>query len=352
MNKLKSMYIEVTSVCNMNCPYCYNNSGCKGTYLDKKYVFDLIDQCYKNKISEITISGGEPFLHPNIMDFIKYANNKQIHVRIISNLSTIKTDTAIEILKHGNYFQLTLDSTDEKENDSIRGKGCYKKIIELLEKAKKVNLSKRIVLRMNLSKKNVNKIDSFINLSIFYGVKHVSIAFIANCGRGQEYEYAFSYQHTLSEMIGIMEKLKVLSIKLKETIDISYNNLEEQRSCPLFNLGDIEINPRIDPNGNVFFCGYFFGEENSLGNISNNSVDEIINSKDFHCFKEKVQKRKQNNKCEVCLFNKICSCGCPAISFMNTNNIFNIDNQCKMIKYFIKNNFRKKRGLLNNKNER
>lgn len=351
MNKLKSMYIEITSKCNMNCPYCYNDSKCKGTFLNKEYVLDLINQCHNNKISEITISGGEPFLHPDIMDFIKYANNKQIHVRIISNLSTIKSETAIEILKHGNYFQLTLDSTDENENDSIRGKGCYKKIIKLLEDAKNNNLSKNIVLRMNLSKKNVDKIHSFIDLSIFYGIKHVSISFIANCGRGHNYEHAFSYQNTLPQMVKIMEDLKTLSFKLKETLDISYNDLEKQRSCPLFNLGDIEINPRIDPNGDVFFCGYFFGKENILGNISNNSVNEIINSTKFYSFKEKVQKRKQNNKCEICAFNKICSCGCPAISFMNTNNILDIDTQCKMIKYFIKNKFKQQKGLINNKNE-
>lgn len=152
MNKLKSVYIEITSKCNMNCPYCYNNSTFEGTFLSKEKFFDLIDQCKNNKIPEITISGGEPFLHPNIIDFIKYANDKHIYVRIISNLSMVNLDVAIEILKHGNFFQLTLDSTDEYENDSIRGKGCYQKVVNLLECAKNNNLTKRIVLRMNLGK--------------------------------------------------------------------------------------------------------------------------------------------------------------------------------------------------------
>lgn len=73
-------------------------------YNEDKIFFDLIDQCKKNNISEIIISGGEPFLHPNIVDIIKYANNKHIHVRIISNLTMVSLEIAIEILRHGNFF--------------------------------------------------------------------------------------------------------------------------------------------------------------------------------------------------------------------------------------------------------
>lgn len=146
-------------------------------------------------------------------------------------------------------------------------------------------------------------------------------------------------------MIDVMENLKKLSNDLKDKIDISYNNLEEQRSCPLFREDDIEINPRIDSQGDVFFCGYFYGKENVIGNIYKNSLKEIINSQELSTFKEIIKQRKNNKKCEVCVFKKICSCGCPAISFMNTNNILDINTQCKMIKFFIKNEFKQKKDF-------
>lgn len=342
MNSLKSMYIEITSKCNMNCPYCYNDSTCSGDYLSKNLFFDLINQGVENSLSEITISGGEPFLYKDIDELIKYANKNHIRARIITNLTIVNIDNAIEILRHGNFFQLTLDSTVEEENDKIRGKNTFKKTLELLERAKLLGLSKQIVLRMNLSKSNVNRIQSFINLAINYNIKHITIAFIANSGRGSDYKLAYNYNESLFEMIGIMEKLKSLSSQYKDIIDINYNNLEEQRSCPLFNNSDIEVNPRIDAKGNVFFCGYFFGDENILGNINNQKLLEIINSNQFYLFKQKVQSRKNNKKCETCIFNKLCCCGCPAVSYMNTNNIYDIDTQCKMIKYFMKNKIKEK----------
>lgn len=329
----------------MNCPYCYNDSSSKGIFLNKDSVFDLINQCELNKISEITISGGEPFLHPNVMDFIEYANSKQIKVRIISNLSVVSFEDSVKILKQGNFFQLTLDSTNEIENDSIRGRGCYQKIVNLLQYAKNNNLTKRILLRMNLGKNNVHRIKSFIDFSISFGIKHISIAFIANCGRGHEYDYAFNYKDSLPEMVSIMENLKMLSNKFDNIIDISYNNLEKQRSCPLFSRGDLEINPRVSPNGDVFFCSYFFDESNSIGNIYKNTINQIINSKELENFRITIQQRMNNEKCKVCAFKRMCSGGCPAVSFMNTNNILDVSTQCKMIKYFIKNEIKQKRGL-------
>lgn len=343
MNKLKSVYVEITSKCNIKCPYCYNNSSGTGVFLKKDVIFSLIDQCFENNISEITISGGEPFLHPDIFNIIQYANEKHILVRIITNLSLISLETALSVLKSKNYFQLTIDSIDEFENDLTRGKGCFKKIMDLLQKAKDEGLSKRIVLRMNVGKNNIQRIDPFINLAIKYGIKHTSIAFIANCGRGSDYKYSLSYDESLNEMINVMTHLKQKAEDLKDIIDIAYNNLEEQRSCPIFNNNDIEINPRIDSSGNVFFCGYFFGNENIIGNVYKDNIANIINSKELKSFNMRVRKRKENQKCKQCVFNKVCCGGCPAISYINTLDILNVDTQCKMIKYFLKNKIKERK---------
>lgn len=330
----------------MNCPYCYNNSSFNGTFLNKEKILNIIDQCFRVKIREITISGGEPFLHPNIYEIIDYANSKNIKVRIITNLSLVRLEDGLKILKAGNYFQLTLDSTDKIQNDGLRGLGTFDRTVSFLEAANKEGISKQIVLRMNLSKLNLDKVVDFINLSLKFKIKHISVAFIANCGRGKNYEYAFSYNKDLNQMIEIMQKLKKFSSELKEKIDINYNNLEDQVSCPIFTKGSISLNPRIDPVGDVFFCGYFFGKENALGNVFDKELEEIINSSTFQKFCEKVRERKNNKRCDSCLYNKVCSCGCPAISYMNSDNILDIDTQCSMIKTFMKNRIKRNKGLI------
>ena len=71
--KFKKIYIEITNACNLNCPFCIKNKR-KINYMtfdDYKEVINKI----KNHTKEIYMHIlGEPLLHPEIANFIEYAN--------------------------------------------------------------------------------------------------------------------------------------------------------------------------------------------------------------------------------------------------------------------------------------
>ena len=335
-NILIGIYVELTNKCNRNCPYCYNDSGNKTQFIDTNDFYKIIDECKENNISQITLSGGEPFLHPNIMDFIKYANSVKIFVKIITNLSLISVNDVVELLKKGNSIQITLDSPNEKNNDFTRGYGSYNKTLEILNKIKDSNLTDKIFLRMNLHKKNIDDIDQFIDFSIHYNLKNVAITLLAKTGRGISFPYTYDYNESMIEIMHIVKKLKAKKNQFSDILNISYSNLEDQRGCIIFQNDGLKIIPKIDPYGNVYFCSYFFGDENILGNIHQSSLLEIINSTKLEKFIKKIRNRPQNNDCINCSFNKICLCGCPAVSYMHTNNTQEKNDQCQLIKFFIK----------------
>ena len=336
MQLLSGVYLEITNKCNRCCPYCYNDSGARQQFLDKNLIFKVIDECRQNKIDQITVSGGEPFLHPDINEIIDYANANKISVKIISNLSLVTTTEVINFLNSGNFVQVTLDSTNKTKNDFTRGEGSYDSIIDLLEEAKDT-CSSSIFLRMNLYKSNIEDIQNFIDFAIKYNIKHVAIAFLAKSGRGNDFPLIYDYNDSMLEMSKIVDDLKNKKEYYKNELDISYSNLEDQRGCAIFNVGDLNVVPRIDPFGDVFFCSYFFGSENILGNIHSNSLLKILNSKKMNDFINKIRKRRENEDCIKCAFNKICLCGCPAVSFMHSNNTQYKDDQCNLIKFFLKN---------------
>lgn len=340
LNKLSGVYVELTNKCNKFCPYCYNDSGDKCTYLDMNSILKIIDECKLNHIDQITLSGGEPYLHPNIHYIIQYANKKNILIKVITNLSLITINETIEFLKNGNFIQLTLDSPHEEKNDKTRGVGSYAKIIQLLKRTKKMKINENIYIRMNLYKDNVQDIQDFINLCLNYKIKHVAITFLAKSGRGSSFSLAYNFNQSMNEVVNIVNFLKQKKEEYDKVVDISYSNLEDQRGCVIFRRNNLKVVPRIDPDGNVYFCSYFFGNENILGNIKSSTLSEIINSDKMSSFINKVITRVKNDDCTSCSFNKICLCGCPAVSYMNTNNIYNKEDQCKLIKNFIKNSLK------------
>jgi organic radical activating enzyme len=92
-NDIQKIVLHSTDMCNLNCKYCsrgipFNKS--KKSYLASEFIPWLNFLTKKGIIFKtITISGGEPFLHPNIFDFIdelKYNDPNKV-IRLITNFS-------------------------------------------------------------------------------------------------------------------------------------------------------------------------------------------------------------------------------------------------------------------------
>ena len=67
---LNGCYIEITSNCNLRCIHCYNESGELRDQISVE-AFKIVLGCYDNpKKASITLSGGEPLLHPQVWKFI------------------------------------------------------------------------------------------------------------------------------------------------------------------------------------------------------------------------------------------------------------------------------------------
>ena len=105
----------------------------------------------------------------------------------------------------------------------------------------------------------------------------------------------------------------------------------------LFGEGSLEIGPKVEPNGDVYICQLFSGKENVLGNIKYATLQEILASDKALQVVDRIRERKQiQSECAGCGFTDVCMCGCPAVSYNQTGNLFDKNDQCSMIKYFLK----------------
>ncbi len=97
---IKDLCFEIIQKCPNNCLFC---SSCSS--IDKENIIDLsvfkktIDHLIKlGGIKEISISGGEPFLHPDLFEMIKYCKDKGIKVILFtSGIKRKKKVTNLEL---------------------------------------------------------------------------------------------------------------------------------------------------------------------------------------------------------------------------------------------------------------
>ena len=128
--KFKKIYIEITNICNLNCSFCSKDKRIKKSISTKQFE-NILKKINKYTDYIYLHVKGEPLLHNNLKELLDlaYKYNKQVNITTNGVFLKEKTD----ILKHKAVRQIniSLHSENNKENylDDI-----YKEIDELKDK--------------------------------------------------------------------------------------------------------------------------------------------------------------------------------------------------------------------------
>jgi len=135
---ISSLQFELSSRCNERCIHCYipNDKKNHGFDMPIVKVKSILDEFAEMGGIHVTLSGGEAFLHKDLMEIVQYCREKDLKISILSNLISLKDDQ-LPILKAANLslIQVSLYSMDPEIHDSITTvKGSFEKTKAAIEK--------------------------------------------------------------------------------------------------------------------------------------------------------------------------------------------------------------------------
>lgn len=121
--------IEVNTACNLDCPICFAASGhhADGFSLTREQVAFMLDRfvAAEGEPDVLQLSGGEPTIHPEIIDFVGMAKARGIRV-VMLNTNGIRLARdprfAEEVARADAYVYLQLDGFEAATHLAIRGK--------------------------------------------------------------------------------------------------------------------------------------------------------------------------------------------------------------------------------------
>jgi 7,8-dihydro-6-hydroxymethylpterin dimethyltransferase len=140
---IKLPVFSITNDCNLDCPICftYNRPDIK-YYKSPEDTQKILDHIFdkKDKRQIINLTGGEPTLHPQLLDILNRCRDKGIE-RITMNTNGLRIaanpDFAQQIKDSGVQVVLSLDTLDKEKCIKIHGKDITQqklKTLEILEK--------------------------------------------------------------------------------------------------------------------------------------------------------------------------------------------------------------------------
>ncbi len=131
-----ALVLMLNSNCNMGCRHCSARDYMRrpSEPLSTEELMDIADQFVDMNGAALVITGGEPTLHPQLLEIIDHVPKDKAVVSMFTNGSRL-ADMADELLSAGLFAPLvSLDSSVEEEHDKRRGvKGAYREAVRGIE---------------------------------------------------------------------------------------------------------------------------------------------------------------------------------------------------------------------------
>ncbi len=311
---INEITFEIIQKCLNNCIYCSSNSNSYSSHITEFNIFKkVLDEAVELGLKRLCVSGGEPFLHPEIIPMIRYAKSKGIEVFVYS-CGIVEYDSKVfsipeNILQALSEIKLNkvifnLPASNEILYNRITGtQNRFRLLKDSMHSA--FNAGLYTEAHFVPTKINIGDIESTVNLAKKLNVKQVSFL------RLVVQERAFKNREMLMlseleehELKNVLKSIQVCHNDIKIRIGIPFSEKHESRKCRA-GLGKLII--RYD--GAVLPCeAYKYikcinnGHEIKPDNINNHSLREIyFNSEFLNTFRQEIKAfQTEDNSCEVC----------------------------------------------------
>ena len=265
---LRSIHFEVADACNERCIHCYIPNDHKKSVIDSALFYRIIEEGRKLNIIHVTLSGGEPLFHKDIIGFMKKCRELELSVNILSNL-TLLTDDMISEMKKNSLLsvQVSLYSMDASIHDSITQlKGSFERtkagILRLCNEGIPIQISCPIMKQ--------NK-DSYIDVLQWGWAHNIAVA--------TEPVIFASYDHSgdnIKNRLSIDEICEVLEVQMKlgyaESIHKTALNKEKMTgNDPICSVCRYSF--CVTADGKAFPCAGW--QNNIIGDLNHQTVQEI-----------------------------------------------------------------------------
>lgn len=133
------LFLSITNRCNLSCQGCWVTAGKNPTNLDVTTLNRVIDECRPLGARFFGLLGGEPLLHPGLMDLL--AAHPDCYFLVFTNGQLLDAEMAREFRRLGNVTPLVSIEGTELVSDQRRGgHGVYTKSLAALEHCRRERL--------------------------------------------------------------------------------------------------------------------------------------------------------------------------------------------------------------------
>jgi MoaA/NifB/PqqE/SkfB family radical SAM enzyme len=124
---------QLTNECNLACLHCIEESGPGKAFrdeLDRQQIFAILDQLAAKDVPYLSLSGGEPMLHPSFFDIVEHVCASGMQLKIETNAHHLDPASCARLKDLGvKAVQVSLDGATRETFNRMRVRGDFDRAI-------------------------------------------------------------------------------------------------------------------------------------------------------------------------------------------------------------------------------
>jgi radical SAM protein with 4Fe4S-binding SPASM domain len=299
--------LEPTTYCNLNCKSCGRSKYFKNPkHLSSENFKRIIEQIHPSKIS---LSGsGEPFMNPYLLNMIRLAKEHGCSINTTTNCILLTPEICEQIVKSGlDLIKISIDGATPETYLKNRGEDKFFRVLDgirALTDAKKRLGSATPFIRFNyvVSKSNYFEMLKTIELAEKLGVQTIYFQPLQLFGIEERHESLvgdLTYETLWQELTYALHSSQHYQVEtnlamLRQRLALYWK---------FYQMESFEKDPRtcllpwfsayITLEGNVRPCCTCLQDHTNMGNLLQNTIEEVWNGEKYQRFRKAIRERKR-----------------------------------------------------------
>jgi len=292
MVKINNSWLVTNYSCNNRCKWCYADGQIPSS-MGLELAIKSIDFLSSIKAKKVIIIGGEPTLHPSIIEIIRYCRKKELRVGMVTNGRKLSDPDFLSSLLNAGLGGLTISiegSTPEIHDSITQRMGSYEETVLGIKNY--IESGKIGTTSTTVSRENIGDLENIVVFLTGIGARRIGFTY---CTHSPGSEIRSDSLINPKEASKLIEKLyligKCLGVEVRSITPLPLCNVGPEvrkdmlsrgvlnYSCQMYNGSGLAIGPE----GEILPCVHW--ARYPLGNIFSES-GEILSADEFYKFWE------------------------------------------------------------------
>ncbi len=308
--------------CNFSCRHCYSRD-IRRTELPLEQVLRIVDELARCRVLFVNFGGGEPLLHPHLLEVVRYASRQGLRVSLNTNGWLLDRRAARALREAGiTSVGVSLDGATPEVHDRFRNRpGSFGRALEALEHLRDAGVPSTVSAVIH--RRNVKTYREIVALAAARGAGTVYLHNFKCAGRGARNRAELDlspeeWRAFYEEALAFRERAPV-KIAFDDPI-LALLGASEPGAVKGSTCGKLSVH--LEPDGEVTPCGFI---PVGAGNVLEQGLDRIWRESEVL---RRMREKTPQGKCRSCGVYGECLGGCTARAFAATGSFDAPDPHC------------------------